>query len=153
LATPNNDYIRAPITQPTIEAKNYEIKPNYLSLVEQNQFRGSTSEDAGFHLNTFTEICYMMHIKDVDPDAVRLRLFSFSLRGKAKDWLLSLSKGTIISWNACTSSFMSKFFRPAKTMQLRSNIIGFRQEDCEPLALAWERMKESVRNCPNHGME
>ena len=26
-------------------------------------------------------------------------------------------------------------------MQLRSNIIGFRQEDREPLALAWERMK------------
>jgi hypothetical protein len=48
---------------------------------------------------------------------------------------------------------MSKFFPPTKTMQLRSNITGFRQEDREPLALAWERMKESVRNCPNHGME
>ena len=48
---------------------------------------------------------------------------------------------------------MTKFFPPAKTMQLRSNITGFRQEDREPLALAWERMKESVRNCPNHGME
>jgi hypothetical protein len=32
-ATPNNDYIRAPITQPIVEAENYEIKPNYLSLV------------------------------------------------------------------------------------------------------------------------
>jgi hypothetical protein len=38
----------------------------------------------------------MMRIKDVNPDAVRLRLFPFSLRGKAKDWLLSLLKGTII---------------------------------------------------------
>jgi hypothetical protein len=32
-ATPNEDYICAPITQPAIEAENYEIKPNYLSLV------------------------------------------------------------------------------------------------------------------------
>jgi hypothetical protein len=55
-ATPNEDYISAPITQPAVEAKNYEIKPNYLSLVQQNQFGGSTSEDAGLHLNTFTEI-------------------------------------------------------------------------------------------------
>ena len=23
----------------------------------------------------------------------------------------------------------------------------------KPLALAWERMKEAIMNCPNHGME
>jgi hypothetical protein len=95
----------------------------------------------------------MMRIKDVNPDDVRLHLFPFSLRGKAKDWLLSLRRGTITSWNACTSAFMSKFFPPAKTKQLRSNITCFRQEYHEPLALAWERMNESVRNCPNYGME
>jgi hypothetical protein len=38
-------------------------------------------------------------------------------------------------------------------MQLQFNITGFRQEDREPLALTWERVKESLRNCPNHGME
>ena len=26
-ATPNNDYLRTPITQPTIAADDYEIKP------------------------------------------------------------------------------------------------------------------------------
>ena len=105
------------------------------------------------HLNTFTEICDMMRIKDVDPDAVKLRLFPFSLRGRAKEWLLSLPRNTITSWVGCTSLFMTKFFPPAKTMQLRSNITGFRQEEREPLALAWERMKECLRNCPSHGME
>jgi hypothetical protein len=124
-----------------------------LSLVQQNQFGGLTFEDASLHLNTFTKICDMMRIKDVNPDVVRLRPFPFSLRGKAKDWLLSLSEGNITSWNAYTSAFMSKFFPPAKTMQLRSNITCFRQEDHEPLALAWEMMKESIRNCPKHGME
>jgi hypothetical protein len=83
-ATPNDDYIRAPITQPAVRTENYEINPNYLSLVHQNQFGGSSFEDAGLCLNTFTEICDMMHIKDVNPDVVRLRLFPFSLRGKAK---------------------------------------------------------------------
>ena len=91
-ATPNNDYLRTPITQPTIAAEDYEIKPHYLSLVQQNQFGGFAIEDAGMHLNTFTEICEMMHIKDVDPNAVKLRLFPFSLRGRAKEWLLSLPK-------------------------------------------------------------
>jgi hypothetical protein len=152
-ATPNEDYIRAPITQPAVEVENYEIKPNYLSLVQHNQFGGSTSKDVGLHLSTFAEICDMMRIKDVNPDAIRLRLFPFTLTGKSKDWLLSLPKGTITSWNTCTSDFMTKIFPLAKTTQSRSNIRGFRQEDREPLALAWERMKESVRNFPNHGME
>ena len=102
-ATPNDDYLRAPITQPAVEAENYEIKPNFLTLVQQNQFGGSASEDAGMHLNTFTEICDMMRIKDVNPDAIKLRLFPFSLRGKAKEWLLSLPKGTITTWDNCCS--------------------------------------------------
>ena len=152
-ATPNDDYLRAPITQPAVIAENYEIKPNLLNLIQQNQFGGSAFEDAGMHLNTFTELCDMMRMKDVEPNAVKLRLFPFSLRGKAKEWLLALPKGTITSWDNCCNIFITKYFPPAKTMQLRSIITCFRQEDREPLALAWERMKDSVRNCPNHGME
>ena len=51
-ATPNNDYLRTPITQPSIVAQYYEIMPHYLTLVQQNQFGGSAVEDAGMHLNT-----------------------------------------------------------------------------------------------------
>ena len=108
-ATPTDDFIRSPITQPTIDAEAYEIKPNLLSLVQQNQFRGSSSKDSSLHLNKFTKICDMMSIKDVDPNAFKLRLFPFSLRGKAKDWLLALPKGTIESWEECTNLFMTKF--------------------------------------------
>jgi hypothetical protein len=71
--------------------ENYEIKPKVLRLLQQNQFEVSAAEDSGLHLSIFTEICDMICIKDVDPNAVKLHLFSFSLRGKAKDWLLALS--------------------------------------------------------------
>ena len=67
--------------------------------------------------------------------------------------MLSLPRNTITSGVECTSLFMTKFFPPAKTMQLRSNITGFRQEEREPLVLSWERMKECLINCPRHGME
>ena len=83
-AIPNDDFICAPITQLAITAENYEIKPNLLSLVQQNQFRGSAAEDSGMHLNTFTEICDMMRIKDVNPDAVKLCLFPFHWEEKQK---------------------------------------------------------------------
>ena len=106
--TPADDFIPAPITQPAVDAETYEIKPNLLSLVQQNQFGGSSPEDLGLHLNSFTEICDLMCIKDVDTNDVKLRLFPFSLRGKAKDWLLALPKGTIKSWEECTNLFMTK---------------------------------------------
>ena len=35
-AIPNDDFIRASITQPAVAPENYEIKPNLLSLVQQN---------------------------------------------------------------------------------------------------------------------
>ena len=28
-ATPNDDYLRAPITQPAVTAENYEIRPHF----------------------------------------------------------------------------------------------------------------------------
>jgi hypothetical protein len=65
--------------------ENYEIKPNHLGLIQQNQFVAPSSQHDGLHLNGFTEICNMMLIKDVNPDVVGLCLFPFSLRGKAKD--------------------------------------------------------------------
>ena len=134
-STPNDDYLRAPITQPAVVSENYEVKPNLLNLIQQNQFGGSPSEDAGIHLNTFTELCDMMRMKDVNPNAVKLRLFRFSLRGKEKEWLLALPKGTITSCHNCCNIFMTKYFPPAKTMQLGSIIISFRHEGRKPLAL------------------
>jgi hypothetical protein len=34
----------------------------------------------------------MQKYKDVDNDIIKLKLFPFSLRGRAKDWLLSLPR-------------------------------------------------------------
>jgi hypothetical protein len=90
-AIPNDDFIRAPITRPAVTSKNYEIKPNLLSLVQQNQFGGSAAEDSGMHLNTFTEICVMMRIKDVNPNAVKLRLFPFFTKRKSKRLVASFA--------------------------------------------------------------
>lgn len=78
-ATPNDDYLHAPITQPDVEAEQYEIKQTLLNLVQQNQFGGLANEDSGMHLHTFSEICDMIRMKDVDRDVVELLLFPFSL--------------------------------------------------------------------------
>jgi hypothetical protein len=51
-------------------------------------------------------------------------LFSFYLRGKAKDYLLSLPKNSIDSWAKCKDAFIEKYYPPAKIIALRSDIMS-----------------------------
>ena len=73
----------------------------------------------------------MQKYKEVDGDIVKLRLFPFSLRGRAKEWLLSLPKNNIDSWTKCKDAFIGIYYPPAKIIKLRSNIMNFRQNDTE----------------------
>jgi hypothetical protein len=88
-STKNNDFICTPIAPPALEANFYEIKPALLNLVMKEQFSGASTDDAASHLNNFVELCEMQKYKDVDGNIINLKLFPFSLRGRAKDWLLS----------------------------------------------------------------
>jgi hypothetical protein len=84
-STNNSDFICTPIAPPAPAADFYEIKPALLNLVMQEQFYGASTDDAAAHLNNFVELCEMLKYKDVESDIIKLKLFPFSLRGKAKD--------------------------------------------------------------------
>ena len=94
----------------------------------------------------------MKKYKEVDGDIVKLILFPFSLRGRSKEWLLSLPKNSIDSWTKCKDAFIGKYYPPAIIIQLRSNIMNFRQNDNEHVAMAWDRIKLMLRTCPSHGV-
>jgi hypothetical protein len=67
----------------------FELKPALINMVQQSPFCGKASKDANAHIQHFLEICSTFTIRGVTQDAVRLRLFPFSLLGKAKQWLYS----------------------------------------------------------------
>jgi hypothetical protein len=68
----------------------------------------------------------MQKYKDVDGDIIKLKLFPFSLRGRAKDWLLSLPRNSIDSWVKCKDAFIGKYYLPANIISLRSDIMKFK---------------------------
>jgi hypothetical protein len=88
----NNDFICTPIAPPAPEANFYEIKPALLNLVMKEQFSSASSDDAAAHLNNIVELCEMQKYKDVDGNIIKLKLFPFSLGGRARYWLLSLPR-------------------------------------------------------------
>ena len=147
----NSDFICTPIAPPATLTVSYEIKPALLNLVMKEQFFGAGDDDS-LHLNNFVELCDMQKYKEVDGDIVKLNLFPFSLRGRAKEWLQSLPRNSIDCWDKCKDAFIGKYYPPAKIIQLMSNIMNFRQLDNEHVAQAWERMKSLVKNCPTHGL-
>ncbi len=141
------------IRRPPIDSTNFEIKPITISLLNNVQFGGLANEDPNLHISSFLEVCELFRYNGVSDDAVRLRLFPFTLRDKAKGWLHSLLPGTITTWCEMETKFLNKFFPPAKTAKLRNEINTFYQYDQESLYEAWERFKELLRKCHHHGME
>ena len=82
----NNSGIR----RQTINANNFELKSGLISMVQQAKFSGSPLDDPNIHLKMFLEICDTVKMNGVTEDIIRLRLFPFSLRDKARGWLQSL---------------------------------------------------------------
>ena len=89
----NNSGIR----RQTINANNFELKPALISMVQQAQFSGLPLNDPNIHLAMFLEICNTIKLNGVTEDTIRLKLFPFSLKDKARGWLQSLQLGSITS--------------------------------------------------------
>jgi hypothetical protein len=70
--------------QANVGKDGFELKPTLITMVQASQFCGKAHEDASAHLQHFLEICSTFTIKGVTKDAILLRLFPFSILGKAK---------------------------------------------------------------------
>jgi len=68
-------------------ARAVEMKLAYLTLISSHQFTRLDHEDPYTHLSTFYELTTIMGFEERDKESVYLRLFPFSLAGKAKEWL------------------------------------------------------------------
>ncbi|KAK8528234.1 hypothetical protein V6N12_074768 [Hibiscus sabdariffa] len=66
-------------------------------------FGGTPNENARQHLKSFLEICNSFKIHRVSNDVLKLKLFPYSLRDKAKTWLNNLQPGSLQSWTQKTT--------------------------------------------------
>lgn len=153
---PNINGLQSSIVRQAIAANTFEIKSGTIQMVQNLvQFGGAVTDDPNEHLLSFIEICDTFRYNGVTEDTediIRLRLFPFSLRDKARSWLHSLPPGSITTWEDLAQKFLAKFFPMAETAKLRIAISQFEQQQGESLYEAWERYKEMLRKWPHYGM-
>lgn len=78
------------------------------------QYGGTPDEDLNLDMFKFLEMCAAFKINGASDDAIRLRMFPFSLKGRAKVWLISLPADSITTWE----ELALKFFPPGKQPDL-----------------------------------
>ena len=141
------------IARPSIDANKFEFKPVLISMVQQSQYEETPLEDPNLHLSVLLEACDMLKLNGVCTNAIRLRLFPFSLKDKARAWLHSLPSKCITTWDELPRAFLTQFFPPIKTTTWRNQITNFTQRDDETLYKAWEQFKDLLCVCPHHSLQ
>ncbi|XP_061366894.1 uncharacterized protein LOC133310023 [Gastrolobium bilobum] len=152
-AIPTLNNLHSGIVQPDVVAENFELKPEMFHMLQTiGQFNGLPSEDPNLHLQNFIDVADTFKIRGVTSDALKMKLFPYSLTNKAKAWLNSLQPQLIRSWEELADKFLLKFFPPMKAAQYRNDISTFKQFQDESFYEAWEKFKDLLRKCPNHGI-
>ncbi|GJZ33778.1 zinc finger, CCHC-type containing protein [Tanacetum coccineum] len=86
-------------------------------------------------------------------NTTHLRLFCFSLRDRAINWLDRLPAGSISTWDDLTTHFIAQFFPPGRTAKLRKDILMFQKHQGESLCNAWTHFKDLLQKVTRHGLD
>ncbi|GKB58877.1 zinc finger, CCHC-type containing protein [Tanacetum coccineum] len=115
-------------------AKVSPLRSDTIRLVQNRcVFHGIMSEDQIQHLKDFLRIVDSIDLNGATINTTHLRIFCFSLRDQAINWLDRLPAGSISTWDDLTTRFLTQFFPSRKTAKLQNDILMFQQHQDESL--------------------
>ncbi|GJR41345.1 zinc finger, CCHC-type containing protein [Tanacetum coccineum] len=118
------------------------LRSDTIRLVKNGcSFHGLRSEDPNQHLKDFLKLVDSLNLDGENRERTRLRLFQFSLRDQASNWLERLLVGSISTWEDLTTRFLAQLFPSGRTAKLRNAILMFQQHHGESFSEAWTRFK------------
>ncbi|GJW28067.1 zinc finger, CCHC-type containing protein [Tanacetum coccineum] len=87
------------------------LRSDTIRLVQNGcPFHGLWSEDPNQHLKDFLKLVDSLDLDVANRERMHLRLFQFSLRNQASNWLERLPAGSISTWEDLTTRFLAQFF-------------------------------------------
>ncbi|GJS25599.1 hypothetical protein Tco_0454231 [Tanacetum coccineum] len=101
------------------------LRSDTIRLVQNGcSFHGLRSEDPNQHLKDFLKLVDSLDLDVVNRERTRLRLFQFSLRDQASNWLERLLAGSISTLEDLTTPFLAhiQIFYDHASIHLKSEI-------------------------------
>ncbi|GJZ44588.1 zinc finger, CCHC-type containing protein [Tanacetum coccineum] len=130
------------------------LRSDTIRLVQNGcSFHGLRSEDPNQHLKDFLKLVDSLDLDGENKERTRLRLFQFSLRDQASNWLERLPARSIFTWEDLTTRFLAQFFPQGRAAKLHNDILMFQQHHGESLSEAWTRFKDLLQKVPHHGID
>ncbi|GJY38843.1 MAK10-like protein [Tanacetum coccineum] len=130
------------------------LRSDTIWLVQNGcSFHRLWSEDLNKHLKDFLKLVDSLDLDGENRERTCLRLFQFSLRDQASNWLERLPAGSITKWENLTTRFLAQFFSPGRTAKLHNDILMFQQHHGESLSEAWTYFKDLLQKVPHHGID
>ncbi|GJY26449.1 zinc finger, CCHC-type containing protein [Tanacetum coccineum] len=84
------------------------LRSDTIRLVQNGcLFHGLQSQDPNQHLKDFLKLVDSLDLDGENRERTRLRLFQFSFRDQASNWLESLLAGSITTWEDLTTHFLA----------------------------------------------
>ncbi|GJU90011.1 MAK10-like protein [Tanacetum coccineum] len=121
------------------------LRSDIIRLVQNGcSFHGLWSEDPNQHLKDLLKLLDSLDIDGEKRERTRLRLFQFSLRDQARNWLERFLAGSITTWEDLTTRFLAQFFPPRRTSKLCNDILMFQQHHGESLSEAWTLTRRTI---------
>ncbi|GKC42322.1 MAK10-like protein [Tanacetum coccineum] len=111
----------------TIEGPNGNdlapLRSETIRLVQNGcSFHRLWYEDPNQHLKDFLKNLDYIDLNVKTRERTRFRLFQFSLRDQASNWLERLPVGSISTWEDLTTRFLAQLFPPGRTSKLRNDL-------------------------------
>src|SRR5690606_30947854 len=97
---------RSAIRLPDIQREDFELKPQYYTLVAHIPYCGLPHEHPMDHLERFEDLIAVIRVKRIPEDYLLCKLFKYSLTGDAAHWLKQLPTGSLIYWTHINNPFL-----------------------------------------------
>src|SRR6185312_4935290 len=96
---------------PSSSISGFELCPDLIAMVRELSFSGLSIENPDHHLREFEQLCSCFASASMKQDALRWKLFPFSLKGKVEQWYTSYTYTAKGSWDSLKTRFSIIFFQ------------------------------------------
>ena len=110
LSAPKGDFVEPPQSLKPITASSYELRLGFIAMVGEQTFSGLDYENPYTHLREFEQLYACLAISSMLQEALRWKLFLFSLDERAKQWYAHNVGKVVGDWEELRNRLCLVFF-------------------------------------------